>query len=179
MRQISWLERDREGVILNVDGRSLGNPGPAGFGGLARHPDGAWIYGFSGHVGHSDVLKAELLGIFNGLKISWEKGVREVTCYTDSMNAMTLIKEQQIAYHSYATIIQDIKDLLILPWKVDLQHVLREGNQCADLLAKMGASDDVKLRLFDVPPPNLCVTLAGDAAGVAFPRGYPQLDPSP
>lgn len=36
VRQISWLDEDHEGTILNVDGSSLGNPGPAGFGGLAR-----------------------------------------------------------------------------------------------------------------------------------------------
>lgn len=39
-RQISWLQRDRVGTILNVDGSSLGNPGPAGFGGLLRNSEG-------------------------------------------------------------------------------------------------------------------------------------------
>lgn len=82
VRQISWFQQDRKGFILNVDGSSLGNPGPAGFGGLARNPDGGWIFGFSGHIGHSDVLKAELLGISTGLKLSWERGIRELTCYT-------------------------------------------------------------------------------------------------
>lgn len=39
-RLISWQQQGREGIILNVDGSSLGNLGLAGFGGLARDPDG-------------------------------------------------------------------------------------------------------------------------------------------
>lgn len=68
-RLISWLQQDREGVIINVDGSSLGNPGPAGFGGLARNPDGVWLFGFSGNIGHAEVLKAELSAWYS----SWVK----------------------------------------------------------------------------------------------------------
>lgn len=179
VRQISWLNKDQEGIILNVDGSSLGNPGPGGFGGLARNPDGGWLFGFSGHIGLFDVLKAELLGILNGLKIAWDRGFRDIICYTDSMNAMQLIKEQQADFHRYATIVQEIKDLLILPWKVAMHHTLREGNQSADLLAKWGASISDQLKIFEVPPPEMGLVLAGDVAGVAFPRGFPHLNPPP
>lgn len=175
-RQISWFQRDRNGLILNVDGSSLGNPGPAGFGGLVRNSEGGWLVGFSGHIGHSDVLKAELNGILNGLKIAWERGYRNLLCYTDSMNAKTLIQDQSIDFHRYATIVQEIRDLLNLPWSVDLLHTLREGNMCADHLAKLGATCDTKLLIFENPPPDLQVALAGDAAGIFYPRGYPHAD---
>lgn len=69
-RQISWLQKDRLGIVLNVDGSNLGNPGPAGFGGLLRYSEGGWLLGFSGHIGHADVLKAELLGLYNGLELA-------------------------------------------------------------------------------------------------------------
>lgn len=175
-RQIGWYQGDHNGIILNVDGSSLGNPGPAGFGGLFRNADGGWIYGFNGHIGYSDVLKAELLGLLNGLKLAWDRGHRNLRCYTDSLNAKILIQGQSIAYHKYATIVQEVRDLLALPWHVDLQHTLREGNMCADHLAKMGAAGREKLRTFASPPPDLSVLLAGDAAGVTYPRGYPLVD---
>lgn len=46
-------ERD---VILNVDGSSLGNLGSSGFGGVLRHSNGDWIFGFAGNVGISTIL---------------------------------------------------------------------------------------------------------------------------
>lgn len=176
IRHVTWLQQDREGAILNVDGSSLGNPGPTGFGGLVRNPDGSWLFGFSGHVGISDVLKAELLGIYNGLKLAWDRGYRHLTCYTDSLIAKNLIVEHSDTYHIYATIIQDIRDLLDLPWRTELLHILREGNQCADHLAKMGAGDDANLRIFESPPLEMNLCLAADTAGVSFPRGYPRLN---
>lgn len=176
IRQISWLQRDREGYVLNVDGSSLGNPGPAGFGGLIRHADGGWVCGFSGHIGHSEVLKAELMRIISGLKLAWDRGFRNITCYTDSLVAKLLINEHNIEFHRFATIIQEIRDFLALPWTVELKHTLREGNMCADHLAKLGARSDVKLQIFETPPSDLHLLLTGDAAGVAYPRGYPNGD---
>lgn len=169
------MERDREGIILNVDGSSLGNPGPTGFGGLARNPDGGLGFGFSGHIDFSDILKAELLGISNGLQLAWDRGFRNLICYTDSLHAKSLITDQVIVYHRYASILQEIRDLLALPWTVGLRHVLREGNQCADHLAKFGANNAFVLKIFDSPPPDLYVCLSGDAAGVSFPRGFPNV----
>lgn len=131
------------------------------------------VVGFSGHIGHSDVLKAELLGLYNGLKMAWDRGHRELICYTDSMNAKILIPDHNIEFHRYATIIQEIRDLVVLPWSVELLHTLREGNMSADHLAKLGASGEEKLRVFESPPPDLQVLLASDVAGVLFPRGYP------
>lgn len=92
------------------------------------------------------------------------------------MNAKILIQEHNIQYHRYATVIHDIRDLLALPWSVALLHTLREGNMCADHLAKLGASGVEKLCVFDTPPPGLQVFLASDAARIAFPRGYPNAD---
>lgn len=174
-RQISWYQENRQGIILNVDGSSLGNPRRAGFGGLFRNPDGGWISGFSGFIGHSEVLKVELLGIYHGLRLAWERDFKEILCYTDSLCALKLIKEQHEEFHRYATIVQDNRDSMALPWKVELLHTLREGNQCTDYFAKLGANSDDKLRIFTHPPPGLRLCLVGDAAGTSFPWGYPSV----
>ncbi|KAK7255918.1 hypothetical protein RIF29_29346 [Crotalaria pallida] len=65
---ISWSLPVIDGVVLNVDGSSIGNPGPAGYGGLIRNRDGEWLCGFAGHFGISNNIHMELLAIFHGLE---------------------------------------------------------------------------------------------------------------
>ncbi|PNX88508.1 omega-6 fatty acid desaturase chloroplastic-like, partial [Trifolium pratense] len=55
----------------------------------------------------------------------------------------------------------------LMPW---LGHTLREGNACADCLAKMGASSDSALVILDMPPVELSLALHADAQGVVFVR---------
>lgn len=45
-----------------MDGSSFGNPGPAGFGGFVRDPDGNFLFGIIGHIGLSEILQVELIG---------------------------------------------------------------------------------------------------------------------
>jgi hypothetical protein len=67
--------------VLNVDGSSLGNPGASGFGGVLKNSDGSWIGSFSGSVGFSNVLPVELLALYDGLRMAWDKGLRTLVCY--------------------------------------------------------------------------------------------------
>lgn len=138
------------------------------------NPDGSWDFGFSGHI-VVGVLKAKLIGIFNGLKLVWGRGYTKLICYIDSPHAKNLIAEQRELYHSYASIVQDIQDLLNILWHVELLHILREGNQCADHLAKLETGNDVHLKIWERPPMETNLCPARDAVGVSFPRGYPRL----
>lgn len=61
-------------IVLNVDGSSIGNLGPAGFGGIFRDNDGSWMHGFVGSIGHANNLLTELLALYNGLSLAWRKG---------------------------------------------------------------------------------------------------------
>lgn len=128
--------------------------------------------GLNGHIGHSVILKAELLAILNGLKLAWERGFKVLYCYTDLMHALSLIKEQQGEFHRHATIIQDIRDLLAFPWKVEMHHTLREGNQCADFFAKLGASDTAKLRIFLSPPTRFGYLVSWGRSWGVLPQGF-------
>jgi len=51
-----------------------------------------------------------------------------------------------------------------------LHHSLREGNQCADLMAKLGASSDVELTIHSSPPKDLLPLLRRDELGALFIR---------
>lgn len=56
-------------MASNTDGSSLDNPGCSGAGGVVRDAAGRWQFGFSAFLGFSEILKAELLAIFLGLRL--------------------------------------------------------------------------------------------------------------
>jgi len=157
-------------MILNVDGSSLSNPGVSGFRGLIRNFDGAWIQGFVGNIDFSNILHAELLGVYYGLAMAWEIGCSELWCYSNSKLAIKLLSEPINIWHHYAAILHNIKELLARDWHVHLLHTLREGNACADYLAKMGARNLEAYTPIVVPPVEISLLLLADASGVSFIR---------
>ncbi|KAJ1396220.1 Ribonuclease H domain [Sesbania bispinosa] len=169
-RYISWQAPPNHFIALDTDGSAIGNPGLAGYGGIFRDSLGHWITGYHGHIGFSDITKAKILGILQGLKIAWERKFQNLICYTDSMYSIRLIKNEDISYHCDAPEIVEICDLLARDWRVDLRHTLREGNACANLLAKRGARDTTSFRLLPRPPSDLQLHLLSDSRGVAFRR---------
>ncbi|PNY17625.1 ribonuclease H [Trifolium pratense] len=69
-RTVRWNARGGSGMILNVDGSSIDNPGISGFGGLIQNCNSAWIYGFAGYIGFSNILHAELMAVYHGLTLA-------------------------------------------------------------------------------------------------------------
>ena len=60
VKQIQWKRPSHGWVKLNTYGSSLGNPGPAGGGGVIRDEEGAWIVGFARNIGITSCYLAEL-----------------------------------------------------------------------------------------------------------------------
>jgi len=85
------------------------------------------------------------------------------------MHCINLIKGPAMKFHSYAVLIQDIKELFD-HLNVAICHSLREGNQCADFMAKLGASLDIDFCHHASPPEGLMSLLKMDAVGTIFPR---------
>jgi len=170
MRVIKWNDKNGNNMILNVDGSSLGNPCISGFGGLLRNEDDAWIHGFAGNIGFSNILHAELLSVYHGLRMAWEFGILELWCYSDSKTAIKLISEPVNTWHHCAAIIYNIKELLSRDWHVHMHHTIREGNACADYLAKLGAGSHETYRSIATPPARISLLLLADASRISFSR---------
>ncbi|GAU30888.1 hypothetical protein TSUD_15740 [Trifolium subterraneum] len=113
-------------MILNVDGSSIGNPGISCFGGLIRNADGAWVHGFFGNLGFTNILHAELLTIYKGLLLAWELNIKDLWCYSDSEMAIKLITEPVDERHHYAAILNNIKDILVEIDKFYHSYISRE-----------------------------------------------------
>ncbi|CAJ2636522.1 unnamed protein product [Trifolium pratense] len=110
------------------------------------------------------------MAIWYGLKLCWERGFRKVLCCSDSLLSVNLIKEGVTAHHRLANEICCFRKLLANDWEVILTHTLREGNACADVLAKLGANSDSPLVNVPTPPRDLVKPLWDDAWGVEFIR---------
>jgi ribonuclease HI len=169
-RFIKWNCNNYTGSILNVDGSCLGTPIWASFGGVLCNSVGVYLSDFSGFIPNSnDILLAELTTIYHGLIKAIEMGTDHLLCYYDSLISIHLISDNTLRFHIYAMVIQDIKDMLASR-NYSLQHTLREGNQCADYLTKLGASSDVEFITHSSPPVDLLPLLRTNASGIFFSR---------
>ena len=169
-RHVRWNNNNFDCTIMNVDGSCIGSPTRAGFDGLFRNSAGFFLSGFSGFIpSSSDILHAELTAILFGITIAIDMGISDLAVYSDLLLSFNLISGSSSKYHIHAVLIQDIKDMLAQV-NVSLHHTLREGNQCADYFAKLGASSDVDILIHQSPPDDLRPMLRNDASGTLFLR---------
>ncbi|MCH90659.1 ribonuclease H protein, partial [Trifolium medium] len=95
---------------------------------------------------------------------------KDLWCYSDSKTVIKLLSDHVNEWHHYAAIIYNIKDLLSRNWRVRLVHTLREGNTCADFLAKIEARNPEAYSRIAVPPDKMNLLLLADASGTFYSR---------
>lgn len=128
------------------------------------------MLGFSGSVGWSNILYAELMGLLKGMLLCWEEGYRKVQCFTDSLETIRLLNEANTLYHLYGNEVALLRKLLQRNWQVHISHIYREGNSCADWFAKTGARNNADFTVCRNPPTDLGPLLIADANGTRFVR---------
>jgi len=169
-RHVRWNNNNFNCAILNIDGSCIGSPIRAGFSGLIRNSAGFYMSGFSGFLPtSSDILQAELTAIFHGISIALDMGITDMAVYSDSLPSINLITGISSKFHVHVVLIQDIKDKFSQV-NYSLHHTLREGNQCTDYFAKLGASSYVGILIHLSPPDDLRPFLRNDASGTLFLR---------
>lgn len=70
----------------------------------------------------------------------------------------------------HAVVVGMIQEILGQDWQVALEHLLREGNTVADLLAKEGADDSCRMKVLESPSSAAIPLLADDYRGTLFMR---------
>ncbi|KAG9450341.1 hypothetical protein H6P81_010306 [Aristolochia fimbriata] len=73
---------------MNFDGSSLGNPGPAGYGGVFRNAEGQILLAYTGLLGIVDSTLAEIHRVLHGLRIFQNHLVGELVVEGDSQNVI-------------------------------------------------------------------------------------------
>jgi len=89
-------------------------------------------------------------------------------CFLDSLNVVQLVTEGTSQFHHYLNELEIIRDFMAKDWTISLHHTFREGNACADVLAKLGAINVDPLIMLRTPPSSLSLALLVDALGVSF-----------
>ena len=81
-----------------------------------------------------------------------------------------LVELNMVVNVRVGTVLADIRALLQRQWNVRVSHMFREGNFCADALAKRGATQMEEVTLWNSPPSDLHQLLLADCMGVVFNR---------
>ncbi|KAL3355755.1 hypothetical protein AABB24_016765 [Solanum stoloniferum] len=175
-RYISWSFPPFGYIKINVDGSFMPNSGLAGYGGIARDDRGRWLGGFVGRLGvvTKSCLTAELWAIHGGLTVAKNFNLTNVIIETDSNEAlMLMIKREAVDNHPDYNVIKECRRLM-LELGVSIMHTLRQGNNCADHLAKLGRMQQGEdLVILHRPPHSMHQLILADMAHVAYPR-YPK-----
>ncbi|KAK1309350.1 hypothetical protein QJS10_CPA09g02087 [Acorus calamus] len=163
--EVIWLKPDPPWIKLNIDGASLGNPGPSGAGGVFRDHQATFLLGFSCNTGHNTNTFAEFYGLFRGISIWFEThptfngyiwiesdSTLVVNTIIGKISASPLINPYVLHIHKWLN--------LLTGWKIT--HIFREGNRSADKLASLALSVPNET-VFDSPPVTLAHYLNDDA----------------
>ena len=133
------------GVTINVDGASRGNPGPAGIGYCIHGIDGKTIERGGEFIGFATSRIAEYYALKKGIERAIELNLKTVRFISDSlmvvnqMNGIFSIKNQDIMpiYH-------EIESKLKYFDAVSFSHVQRSSNTCADKEANLAIDHTLK-----------------------------------
>ena len=98
------------------------------------------------------IWDVQIYPIYHGLLLAKNLWIEELVCYYDYLLCVNLLKDPTLMFHVYAVLIQDAKDLMEQSNTI-VCHTLREANQCADFLVKLGASSYHDL-VHHASPPN-------------------------
>jgi ribonuclease HI len=88
----------------------------------------------------------ELWGVFDGLCLARDKGATKAMMHVDSSVVVHTLNSTSGGSVVGWCLIQEIRRLLALDWKIKVCHSYREANACADVLANMGSEHGPGIR---------------------------------
>ena len=152
IKYIRWSPAPFPYITINTDSSLIGKLGKSGAGGVARLANGEWLWGFSLLLGVTNNTMAELWGLREALARAWAKGHHRVCLQTNSLLAYKWLNTNIEYPMEFSNLILDCKLLLNKDWEAHVEHIWREANSYADLLAEKGASQSEREVLYDTCP---------------------------
>ncbi|XP_057451857.1 uncharacterized protein LOC130743639 [Lotus japonicus] len=161
----TWSRPAASVIKVNVDA-SMGRDNLAGFGFVARDGDGEILAAGSKYpsVASSSTI-AEALGLRWVMEISSQLGFRRVQFETDSLQLYYAWKKgtgRSVLF----SVIHDCISFLSLFDFVDLSFVRRQGNACADFMARNASTLSDVIWIEEGPPGLFCLLQADLLASV-------------
>ena len=124
-------------VVVEADGGSRGNPGPAGYGAVVRDADtGEVLREVAAGIGIASNNVAEYRGLIAGLTAAAELGAREVEVRMDSLLVVNqMSRKWQVKHEAMRPLASEAAALVRRFDSVRFGHIRREFNKHADRLA--------------------------------------------
>ena len=163
--EVGWEKPPVGWAKLNTDGSAIGSIGKAGGGGVIRDHNGHWLKGFARPIGDSNSCMAELWALRDGLLLAKEMGLSNLIIELDALSVVLLINNNTINL-VMEPLLTDCRNLLSEIPNKQIVHIYREANQCADALAKFGASIASSFVIFLNPPSVVESILAANKASL-------------
>ncbi|PWA50939.1 ribonuclease h protein [Artemisia annua] len=153
MMKSRWMFPGDNILKLNTDGSSIGSPGPSSFGGLIRDSKGTWVCGYMGNITTRwcTSLEAEIWSVYRGLCLISDKNLSNVLIETDCQAVLMLGLEVLDTRHPWKSVMDAI-NMIMRDQKCTMVHTRRDGNYCADLLAKLGSTQFEEYIKLEEPP---------------------------
>jgi ribonuclease HI len=122
--------------VMEFDGASKGNPGPAGVGVVIYDPSGAIVEKLGQALPESTNNVAEYKAFITGLKLARKLGIKNLSIRTDSeLVAKQISGEYKIRKPELAELAAQVNSLLREFESYTIKHIPRELNVLADKLA--------------------------------------------
>ena len=132
-------------MIVNIDGGSRGNPGPAGYGVRFTDADGNVVAEFSEAIGIATNNVAEYRGLLAALRYAKEHGCTNLTVRSDSLLLVCQMRgEYKVKNPGLQALHAEARRLVWELGRVRFEHVRREFNADADRLANEAMDDRKK-----------------------------------
>ena len=124
-------------VIVEADGGSRGNPGPAGFGAVVRDAQtGTVLREVAAGIGVASNNVAEYRGLIAALEAAADIGAEDVDVRMDSLLVVNQMSEKwKVKHEAMRPLASQAAGLVRRFRRVSFQHVPREQNKHADRLA--------------------------------------------
>jgi ribonuclease HI len=154
MQQIDvcWLKPSLGWYVLNTDGAAKIGERKAGCGGTLRNETDNWVDGFAKALGDTTAYMAELWGILEGLIMAKRRGVGRLDLRVDSAVIVKNLQGKKQGSTMGCSLMKKIYNLLADFMEVQINHVYREANQGADMLANLGCEATGETVTFNHPP---------------------------
>jgi ribonuclease HI len=133
-------------LILQFDGGSRGNPGPAGIGVTLTDLSAKPVYELGEFLGRCTNNVAEYTALLRGLAAAKAKGATKVIVRSDSELVVRQLNGQyKVKSPDLKPLYQKAISLMGEIGEVKVHHVYREGNTRADKLANMAMDNEGKI----------------------------------
>jgi ribonuclease HI len=157
-----------EQIILNFDGGSRGNPGPAGIGAVLLAADGTPLVTIGKFIGRATNNVAEYMGLITALQEAKKLGAKKIIIRGDSELIIKQMRGEYRVKNPELKVLRDKAQSLLRDFPGSkLEHNLRGKNVLADTLANLAMDRKADVHDVDSVPspldePSPISTKAGD-----------------